>query len=190
MFLFIAEVALNFGLLRCIIGRQILLLKLRREWATITESAHESVIVRESSFSVCHLLGWIAHMTLFSTSPAQCHFFFFLNLGHNKGVIYRGSERSSGRREHDLTAGVDSKTTSHFVKLPLCQTVLTLFSFFLFFFLFPPTVTHSPPSDSRRNAHPASTRGFVRRSYCTHKKTLHPRLGFLLSVKGHCYSHT
>lgn len=77
VFLFIAEVAWNFGLLRCIIVRQILFLNLPREWATITESARGSVIVRESSFSVRHLLGWIAHMTLFSTSTAQCHFFFF-----------------------------------------------------------------------------------------------------------------
>lgn len=169
VFLFIAEVAWNFGLLRCIIGRQILFLNLPREWATITESARGSVIVRESSFSVRHLLGWIAHMTLFSTSPAQCHFFFFY-LGHNKGVIYRGSEWISGRQEHDLTAGVDSKTTSHFVKLPLCQIVLTLFSIFPDFFFFFRNGHPLPPLTLQKECTSSSTRGFVRRSYCTKKK--------------------
>lgn len=127
------------------------------------------MIVRESSFSVRHLLGWIAHMTLFSTSPAQCHFFFFY-LGHNKGVIYRGSEWISGRQEHDLTAGVDSKTTSHFVKLPLCQIVLTLFSIFPDFFFFFRNGHPLPPLTLQKECTSSSTRGFVRRSYCTKKK--------------------
>lgn len=85
-----------------------------------------------------------SHDSVLHLSSAVSLFFFFFYLGHNKGVIYRGSEWISGRQEHDLTAGVDSKTTSHFVKLPLCQIVLTLFSIFPDLFFFSATVTHSP----------------------------------------------
>lgn len=133
-----------------------------------------------------------SHDSVLHLSSAVSLFFFFFYLGHNKGVIYRGSEWISGRQEHDLTAGVDSKTTSHFVKLPLCQIVLTLFSIFPDFFFFFRNGHPLPPLTLQKECTSSSTRGFVRRSYCTKKKkkNLHPRLGFLLSVKGHCYSHT
>lgn len=133
-----------------------------------------------------------SHDSVLHLSSAVSLFFFFFYLGHNKGVIYRGSEWISGRQEHDLTAGVDSKTTSHFVKLPLCQIVLTLFSIFPDFFFFFPQRSPTPPSDSPEGMH-VQLHSRIRQEELLHekkKKNLHPRLGFLLSVKGHCYSHT